>query len=472
MTPRLRRLLLRLLDAATFGVSRIVRDAVERVLRIWRRTDPFNGPQVRVFTELAGQISVGMQRQVADVHTVVQTRVLRELGVPVPAVLPVVPDDVRAAARARAAAAGLPPKPRPEPKPEPAPERGSELLPDPVVREQPRPAGVQRRPEPVRGPERTVVDAAPRELVRTAPAPVERVAEPVARPAAQAVREQPRTTTVAPRETAARGQTSTLVAPREQPRRGTESTVVEGVRQQFDRPARVYQARLADGVAAEEAQREAERQIERVLEDQAMLAQAEAEAVVLDAVDDKIDGWRRIIHPELSMGGVCGLCVAASDRIYTRGDLKALHERCKCTVLPIVDGVDPGRSLNEEDLKRLYEDAGSTSGRAKKGAPGLKRTRYKVMDDGKLGAVFVPEKGERVGRATTRTPADGQGEQVPVNLDAQQERDRRAVELATALLPVLEENLAGMLARGMGEDSEPVKYHRREIAHHKRVLGR
>lgn len=41
-----------------------------------------------------------------------------------------------------------------------------------------------------------------------------------------------------------------------------------------------------------------------------------------------IRGYRRVIHPELSKGGTCGLCIAASDRVYHVDDLKALHGRC------------------------------------------------------------------------------------------------------------------------------------------------
>jgi hypothetical protein len=33
------------------------------------------------------------------------------------------------------------------------------------------------------------------------------------------------------------------------------------------------------------------------------------------AVD--ITGYRRVIHPEVSKGGSCGLCIAASDRVYS-----------------------------------------------------------------------------------------------------------------------------------------------------------
>jgi hypothetical protein len=82
-----------------------------------------------------------------------------------------------------------------------------------------------------------------------------------------------------------------------------------------------------------------------------------------------VDGWRRVLHPELvssrskdgTVGEVCGLCVAASDRVYSRETLRALHAGCRCTVLPIINGVDPGGELNRRDLDELYRLAGGTT---------------------------------------------------------------------------------------------------------------
>lgn len=100
-----------------------------------------------------------------------------------------------------------------------------------------------------------------------------------------------------------------------------------------------------------------------------------------------IKSWRRVIHPEESAGGSCGLCIAASDRIYYIEELRPIHGKCKCTVLPIVGDKDPGGGLNSLDLKTLYSHAGgTTAGHA------LKRTRYKVDDHGELGPVLTFEK--------------------------------------------------------------------------------
>ena len=41
-----------------------------------------------------------------------------------------------------------------------------------------------------------------------------------------------------------------------------------------------------------------------------------------------------------------------------------MHNRCKCTVAPIVGSNDPGLKLNSDDLMTIYKAAGKTSGRA------------------------------------------------------------------------------------------------------------
>lgn len=93
----------------------------------------------------------------------------------------------------------------------------------------------------------------------------------------------------------------------------------------------------------------------------------------------RIDGFRRVIHPELSRTGTCGLCIIASDRIYRVQDLLPIHGRCRCEAVPIVNGVDPGRNLNKADIGVIYKAAGATTARK------LKETRFVVNDHGELG---------------------------------------------------------------------------------------
>lgn len=96
-----------------------------------------------------------------------------------------------------------------------------------------------------------------------------------------------------------------------------------------------------------------------------------------------VTGYRRVIHPEASRGGTCGLCIAAADRVYQVINKMALHARCKCTVLAVTKANDPGGTLNDEDLKAVYASAASTK------AADLKRVRYQVEQHGELGPVLV-----------------------------------------------------------------------------------
>lgn len=87
--------------------------------------------------------------------------------------------------------------------------------------------------------------------------------------------------------------------------------------------------------------------------------------------------FRRVIRSE----GPCGLCLAASDRLYSRGDLMPIHGRCRCGVMPVTMASDPGSTLTNDDLPALYEAAGGTSGEK------LKQVR--VVQHGELGPVLV-----------------------------------------------------------------------------------
>lgn len=104
---------------------------------------------------------------------------------------------------------------------------------------------------------------------------------------------------------------------------------------------------------------------------------------------NKVEGYRRVIHPELSKGGTCGLCIAASDRVYHSDRLMPIHARCVCGVMPIVGGFDAGNSLNNLSLGDLYGNAAGDSKRTGTSAADLKRTRYKVNHHDELGPVLT-----------------------------------------------------------------------------------
>ena len=149
------------------------------------------------------------------------------------------------------------------------------------------------------------------------------------------------------------------------------------------RPAETYKRAVALGKTHEAAlnlavQRAAQTQLTDLT-----LAERAAQQSVMEQLG--VTTFRRIVRPELSETGSCGLCIAASDRIYTVATLMPIHPpSCKCKTMPIVGDNDPGRSLNKADLKRLYADAGGDDGPST-AAKDLRRTRYRVDEHGEFG---------------------------------------------------------------------------------------
>jgi hypothetical protein len=121
-----------------------------------------------------------------------------------------------------------------------------------------------------------------------------------------------------------------------------------------------------------------------VLTDSLLALRAQAEKSIRN--HPKIVGWRRVIHPERSREGTCGLCLVASDRIYSKQELLAIHDKCECTVAPIVrvggKTLDPGNDLNQQDLKDIYNLAGGNL------AAKLKKVRVAYHVHGELGPVI------------------------------------------------------------------------------------
>lgn len=147
--------------------------------------------------------------------------------------------------------------------------------------------------------------------------------------------------------------------------------------------------------------------VQRVLDvakqDGQLVLRNQSQAFMEQNEDKGITGYRRVIHPERSKGGTCGLCIAASDVKYHVKELLPLHQTCFCTTSPIFGELDPGNSLNNLDLATLYKQAGGSTN-----AADLKKTRYQVDAHGELGPVLVPHGKSihtgRTGRTSTKKP--------------------------------------------------------------------
>lgn len=116
--------------------------------------------------------------------------------------------------------------------------------------------------------------------------------------------------------------------------------------------------------------------------------------------ESDVKAYRRIIHPERSQTGSCGLCIAASDRYYYTSELLPLHQRCKCTTAPIIGKNDPGLTLTQQDLDDLYGAAYTTvtgreysSGRRREytqtSRQALSNVRVKTISHGELGPLLT-----------------------------------------------------------------------------------
>lgn len=162
----------------------------------------------------------------------------------------------------------------------------------------------------------------------------------------------------------------------------------------FQRPAETY--RYTKSIDGADPAGQASDRIDILIDDNLMLSQRLAQQQVLvQAVDldtgktksgAKVTGYRRVIHPEQSRGGTCGMCIAASDRIYHVAQLMPIHANCKCTIAAVTEDYDPADDLNAVDLRQLYKHGGGNT------VAHLKRTRYQVDDHGELGPVLVPSK--------------------------------------------------------------------------------
>ncbi|WKW86007.1 capsid maturation protease [Gordonia Phage JonJames] len=168
----------------------------------------------------------------------------------------------------------------------------------------------------------------------------------------------------------------------------------------FNRPVRKYRYLRSVGKSHSESLDESNNRVKIIVETNLALAQREAETQIIQATKkrgkgEKVTGYRRIIHPERSRTGVCGLCIAAADRIYQVEQLKDLHTYCQCTVLPVTAANDPGLDLNQEDLEQLYGPDGRTASEY------LRQLSFKVEQHGELGPILVPTASSKGGGVIT-----------------------------------------------------------------------
>lgn len=159
-----------------------------------------------------------------------------------------------------------------------------------------------------------------------------------------------------------------------------------------------------DELVSRVAQARAEERATQMVSQDIAATMRNAQAKALDTMGSNVVGFRRVVHPELSKTGSCGLCIVASTHLYTKGELLPIHAGCKCGVAEIYereDGVifDPGQAINDFDLDVFYADAGdSTRGWD------LKRSRYQVVDHPEFGPTLVNKTSRKKEAASTPVP--------------------------------------------------------------------
>lgn len=161
------------------------------------------------------------------------------------------------------------------------------------------------------------------------------------------------------------------------------------------------------------AQHKAEERAERMVSQDVASTSRNTHNVAINKMPDKkLSGFRRVVHPELSKSGSCGLCVVASTMRYTKRDLMPIHANCKCEVAEIYkfdDGTefDPGHQINLEDLGAFYDAAGS-DGIASTHGWDLKKGRYVIEDHPEYGPTLVSANTKKKFDSVLYTPSEYQ----------------------------------------------------------------
>jgi hypothetical protein len=170
---------------------------------------------------------------------------------------------------------------------------------------------------------------------------------------------------------------------------------------EWNRPAEQFRFAESQGKPRGEAIEIATKRVEELADLDLALAMRNKASNIFKATP-KVTGYRRVIHPELSQSGTsCGLCIAASTRVYGKEELLPLHDHCHCTVMPIIGDDDPGDFFNQEDidlLNQLYQAAGGND------AQSLSRTRFKVIHNSELGPYLVEEGSKTKGNLAPGNP--------------------------------------------------------------------
>lgn len=209
---------------------------------------------------------------------------------------------------------------------------------------------------------------------------------------------------------------------------------------EWNRPAEQFRFAESQGKPRGDAIENAIKRVEELADLDMALAMRNTASNIIKATP-KVTGFRRVIHPELSESGTsCGLCIAASTRVYSKKELMPLHDHCHCTVMPIVGDDDPGNFFNEQDIDMLNELYKAANGND---AQSLSRTRFKVIQNSELGPYLVEEGSKTKGKLSPGSPktkisrsdsVDAQIKSLTSSLERLLDRQRKGEDVAEPIV--------------------------------------
>lgn len=210
---------------------------------------------------------------------------------------------------------------------------------------------------------------------------------------------------------------------------GVELYMREGVTplDVYQRPAEEYRYFKSTGVSDQEA---LEKSIERLTTmadtDLSLTRRDENRRIFRNT--PQITGYRRIIHPERSQDGTsCGLCVVASTRVYTTGQLMPIHDECNCDVMPITADSDFGQELNDADIDMIRQITDAAGGND---AGSLLKTKVSFLEHGELGPIIAGgnRKGSKQRKASKNTTPLSPAEKVEKELHSLRKSSLKLLE--------------------------------------------
>lgn len=105
----------------------------------------------------------------------------------------------------------------------------------------------------------------------------------------------------------------------------------------YRRPWGALGGQLQQGASFEAALESGVASVDRLARTDLQLTQTHASRDWL-AGERRVQGYRRVLGP----GENCSLCRSSASRLYFKDELMPIHERCHCTVSPVMLGEDHG----------------------------------------------------------------------------------------------------------------------------------